>query len=616
MRMPLPVMLAVDEDRDGLAVAEAQLVQRYAQDYRVMCVGDQGVALQKLTELAHAGEDVALVLAGMARPARAPGGLLARVRQLHPHAKRALLVPSDVWADKPIADTVRAAIAFGGVDYYVVRPAGSPDEVFHEAVSGFLLEWATEQRIVPHTVHIVGEAWSGRAYELREVFARCAAPHAFCLADSEEGRGFLAQAGPHAKLPLMILPGGRVLSDPSNAEIAEAAGVPGDFGEGTYDVVSVGAGPAGLSAAVYGGAEGLRVLVVDEGGIGGQARSSSLIRNYLGFPKGVSGSRLAEQAYEQASVFGASFLFMHRATALARSGPLLTVSLAGGRRVTARTVILATGATYRRLGVPALEALNGAGVFYGGPVSEAPAVSGKEAYVAGGGNSAGQAALHLARYARRVVLLVRAQSLEAGMSNYLVRGIQATPNVEVRTGTVVVGGGGEGRLQQLVLRGSSTGEQETVAADALFVLIGAHPHTGWLPPQIARNAHGFLLTGQEFPEENWPLQRRPYPLETSMPGVLAAGDVRHSSIKRVASAVGEGSIAIQVVQTLLANERPGAGAAAGGGFKGQWCLSPQARGTGRGPSDGMNLNMPHIPTALQCVFGDMPVFWPAVNTSG
>jgi len=559
MSMPLPVVLAVDEDRDALAVVEAQLIQRYAHDYRVMCVGDPVVALQKLTELAHAGEDVALALAGMPRPAIVPGGLLERARELHPHAKRALLVPPDVWVDKSSADAVRASIAFGRVDYYVVRPAGSPDEVFHQAISSFLLEWATERRTVPHTVHIVGEAWSGRAYELRAVFARCAAPHAFCLADSDEGRGFLAKAGPHAKLPLMILPGGRVLSDPSNAEIAEAAGAPRDFGEGTYDVVIVGAGPAGLSSAVYGGAEGLRVLVVDEGGIGGQARSSSLIRNYLGFPKGVSGSRLAEQAYEQASVFGASFVFMHRTTALARSGRLLTVSLAGGRRVTARTVILATGAAYRRLGVPALEALNGAGVFYGGPVTEAPAVSGKEAYVAGGGNSAGQAVLHLARYARRVVLLVRAQSLETGMSDYLVRGIRATPNVDVRTGAAVVGGGGNGRLQQLVLRESRTGEDKTVAADALFVLIGADPHTDWLPPQIARNANGFLLTGEEFPDGNWPLQRRPYPLETSMPGVLAAGDVRHSSIKRVASAVGEGSIAIQLVQTLLANEWPGAG---------------------------------------------------------
>jgi thioredoxin reductase (NADPH) len=554
--MPLPVVLAVDEDRDALGVVESQLTQRYAHDYRVMCLSDTGEALRKLAELARAGEDVALVLAGMPRPAIAPVELFDLVRELHPHAKRALLVPLNAWADKPTADAMRAAIAFGGVDYYVVGPADLPDEVFHEAVSSFLLEWATERRTVPHTVHIVAEAWSGRAYELRDVFEQCAAPHAFWLADSDEGRGLLAKAGPQTKLPLMILPDGRVLSDPSDDEIAESAGIPGDFDRVVYDVVIVGAGPAGLSAAVYGGSEGLRVLVVDEGGIGGQARSSSLIRNYLGFPKGVSGSRLAEQAYEQASVFGASFAFMQRATALTRSGHLLHVSLAGDRRVSARTVILATGATYQRLGVPALEALNGAGVYYGGPASEAPAATGKEAYVVGGGNSAGQAALHLARYARRVVLLVRAQSLEAGMSDYLVRGIRATPNIDVRTGTAVVGGGGQGRLQQLVLRDGHLDKTETVAADALFVLIGAHPRTGWLPREIARNARGFLLTGEEFPDGcDWPVERRPLSHETSMPGVLAAGDVRHSSVKRVASAVGEGSIALQLAQTILGDER-------------------------------------------------------------
>jgi thioredoxin reductase (NADPH) len=554
--MPLPVVLAVDEAHHVLGVVETQLTQRYGHDYRVMCVSDPGVALQELADLERAAEDVALVLAGMPHSAMGRGSLLEHVRELHPHAKRALLVPPDAWADKPSADAIRAAIAFGRADYYVVRPAATPDEVFHEAVSSFLLEWATERRTVPHTIHIVGEAWSGRAYELREVFEQCAVPHAFSLADSEEGRGFLVKAGPDAKLPVMILPDGRVLSDPSNAEIAKAAGAPGDLDQSIYDVLIVGAGPAGLSAAVYGGSDGLRVCVVDEAGIGGQARSSSLIRNYLGFPRGVSGSRLAEQAYEQASVFGASFVFMHRATALTRSGHLLTVSLDGNQRVTTRTVILTTGASYRRLGVPALEALNGAGVHYGGTVSEAPAASGKEAYVLGGGNSAGQAALHLARYASRVVLLVRAESLGAGMSNYLVRGIAAAPNVDVRTGITVVGGGGEGRLERLVLRQSRHGKDETVAADALFVLIGAHPHTDWLPAEIARNAQGFLLTGEEFADDcAWPLKRRPYSLETSMPGVLAAGDVRHSSIKRVASAVGEGSIAIQLAQTLLASEQ-------------------------------------------------------------
>jgi thioredoxin reductase (NADPH) len=552
--MAVPVLLAFEPDHESLSFLQTQLVQRYSADYRVECLEDPDLALRRLTELADIGEDVALVLAGKSKT-RA-GWLLEHVRELHPHAKCALLVPSDVWRDKSSADEIRASIALGRIHYYVVQPAGPPDEVFHQAVSSFLLEWATERRLVPQTIHIVGETWSGRAYELRNTFERCAAPHTFCLADSAEGRDLLVKAGPDTKLPVMILPDGRVLSDPSNMEIAEAAGATNDFDLDTYDVVIVGAGPAGLSAAVYGASEGLRTLVVDEGGVGGQVRSSSLIRNYLGFPKGVSGSRLAEQAYEQASVFGATFVFMHRATSLSRTGELLSMSLADGRQVTAKAVVLTIGATYRRLDVPALEALYGAGVFYGGPVSEAPALSGKEAYVVGGGNSAGQAVLHLARYARRVTLVVRAQALEAGMSHYLIREIEATPNLVVRTGTEVVDGNGDGRLQRLDLRTRTTGEQETVAADALFVLIGADPHTDWLSPEMDRDTHGFLLTGDEVSGgSNWPLARRPYSLETSMPGVFAAGDVRRSSIKRVASAVGEGSIAIRLVQEHLAGER-------------------------------------------------------------
>ena len=551
--MTRPVVLAVHEDPQALEDVETQLVKRYARDYRVECLNDPQDALQLLTELGRAGEEVALVLAGKYLSDTAGGELLERVRQLHPHAKRGLLVPPEAWADQPTAEVILDSMALGRIDYYVPRPAASLDEVFHQAVSSFLLEWATDRRIVPHTVHVVGEAWSGRAYELREVFQRCAVPHTFCLADSEQGRELVGKAGPGVKLPLMVLPDGRVLSDPSDTDLAEAAGAPVDFEQHAYDVVIVGAGPAGLSAAVYGASEGLRTLVLDEGGIGGQARSSSLIRNYLGFPKGVSGSRLAEQAYEQASVFGATFVFMHRATDLSRAGDRLDISLSNGRHVSAQAVILATGASYRRLSVPSLEALNGAGVFYGGPASEAHALSERDAYVAGGGNSAGQAALHLARYARRVTLVVRAQSLEAGMSHYLVREVDATPNLDVRTGTVVVGGGGDVHLQELVLRQNDTGEEDTVPADALFVLIGARPHTEWLPREIARDRGGFLLTGDEL--DDWPLERRPALLETSMPGVLAAGDVRHASVKRVASAVGEGSIAVQLVQNLFASER-------------------------------------------------------------
>jgi thioredoxin reductase (NADPH) len=552
--MPPPALVAVDEDRQVLDALEAQLVGRYANDYRIECLRDPDEALQSLEALRDASVEVALVLVGQSLETSVRQSLLDRARQLHPHAKRVLLVAPDAWADAEAARTIRAALALGHIDHYVNSPAAAFDEVFHEAVSDFLLEWARERLLVPQTVHIVGETWAGRAYELRDVFASCSVPHSFCLADSDEGRAFVAQAGDDAKLPLMVLPDGRVLSDPSNAEIAEVAGAPMDLEEHTFDLVIVGSGPAGLSAAVYAASEGLRVLVVDAGGIGGQARSSSLIRNYLGFGKGVSGSRLAEEAYQQAASFGASFLFMHRVTALARTGDSIKLWLADGRVVEGGTVILATGASYRRLGIESLEELTGAGVFYGGSASEASGLTGKTVYVLGGGNSAGQAALHLARYAATVTVVVRAQSLEARMSDYLVRAIEAAPKIEVRVGTEVVGGGGEGHLQRLELRESVSGEQTTVAADALFVLIGARPQTEFLPQDVARDEYGFLRTGDDLSPDEWPLERSPLALETSIPGVFAVGDVRHGSVKRVAAAVGEGSVAVQLVHRLVAGD--------------------------------------------------------------
>ncbi len=341
--------------------------------------------------------------------------------------------------------------------------------------------------------------------------------------------------------------------NPSNVEIAKASGSPVNPEQIDFDLVIVGAGPAGLSAAVYGASEGFGTLVVDEGGLGGQATSSSLIRNYLGFPRGVSGRRLAQQAYEQAWVFGANFVFMQRVTDLRREHGGLSVVLSDFGRIRARAVLLATGASYRRLGVPALEELNGVGVFYGGAVSAAPALPGRDVYLLGGANSAGQAALHLARYARSVTLVVRAQSLDAGMSDYLIRQVQAEPKLRVLLGTEIVGGGGDGWLEQLVLRNSADGREETVDADVLFLMIGARPHTEWLPSELDRDEQGFVFTGMDLRDDHaWTLDRSPFPLETSMPGVLAAGDVRHGSVKRVASAVGEGSIAIQHLHGLFA----------------------------------------------------------------
>jgi thioredoxin reductase (NADPH) len=556
--MPAPVLVAVDDDPVALRRLHQELEDRYGRDYRAFCTRSPDEALAGLTRLSDAGEEVALVLAGQWLSGKTGSELLEQVGKLHPHAKRALLVSWGDWGHRPTAEAIFDSMALGRIDYYVLRPAASPDEVFHHAVSSFLLEWTKARRISPHTVRVVGNSWAGRAYELRDTLQRCAIPHDFRLATSSDGRKLLANAAPDARLPVMILPDGRVLSDPTNTEIAEAAGTPVDLECGDFEVVIVGAGPAGLSAAVYGASEGLHTLVLDEGGIGGQATASSLIRNYLGFPRGVSGGRLAEQAYEQAWVFGGNFAFMQKATGLRRIGERLHVELSEHRGVTARAVLLCTGASYRRLGVPSLEALNGAGVFYGGPASEAHAMVGKDAYIIGGANSAGQAALHLARYARRVTLVVRAQSLASGMSHYLVRELEAAPNVDVRLGTDVVGGGGTGRLQHLVLRQGAAEEHETVPADGLFVLIGARPHTDWLPPEIARDNRGFLLTGPDLSNDHrWPLERAPFLLETSMPGVFAVGDVRHGSVKRVASAVGEGSIAIQLVHSLFACDRLG-----------------------------------------------------------
>jgi thioredoxin reductase (NADPH) len=549
-----PVLLAVDDNPESLGRVKEELHARYARDYTIVCGTSPDEALAKLESLANDGTEVALVLAGEWLSGTTGGDLLGKVHQIHPHAKRGLLIEWGGWGDPATGEAIFDAMAHGRIDYYVLRPSTSPDEVFHQAVSSFLLEWSHSRRTAPHTIHVVGESWSGRAYELRDVLERCAIPHAFCLADSPKGRELLAGADDQ-RLPLIVLPTGRILADPSDAEIASAAGAGVGPDASEFDVVIVGSGPAGLSAAVYGASEGLNTLVVDEGGIGGQATSSSLIRNYLGFPRGVSGGRLAEQAYEQAWVLGANFALMQRVVRLERADGRIQVTLSQHGPVTARAVILATGATYRRLGVPELEEMNGAGVFYGGSASEAHGLAGLEVFVVGGANSAGQAALHLARYARRVTLVVRAQSLAAGMSHYLVRQIEAARNVDVRLGSEVVGGGGDSWLERLVLR-NGDGQEETVRAEGLFLMIGARPHTDWLPDEVARDPRGFILTGSDLGDDaGWPLERNPLLLETSMPGVFAAGDVRHGGVKRVASAVGEGSIAIQLVHQLAAMDR-------------------------------------------------------------
>jgi len=409
---------------------------------------------------------------------------------------------------------------------------------------------------------IVGEQWAPRSHALRDLLTRSSVPSAFSPVDTDVGRQLLRDLGVDVgRLPAVIRHDGSVLHDPTFAEVAAAHGIQTRPSPEVYDLAILGAGPAGLAAAVYGASEGLRTLVIEPLAIGGQAGTSSLIRNYLGFPRGVSGGDLAHRVWEQALLFGTQFVFTQRAMGLQVHGHERVIALTDGSAAVARAVIVAVGVDYRRLGIPALERLVGVGVFYGAAQVEAPALAGEEVYVVGGANSAGQAALHLAKFAARVTLLVRGESLEAGMSDYLIQQIKATPNIEVRLRTRAVDGRGEDRLETLTLEDVGTGQREEVAAAALFVLIGAEPRTDWLRDVVQLDDRGFILTGRDIPQPAWPLERPPLPFETSMPGVFAVGDVRHGSVKRVAGAVGEGSVAVGSVHQYLAEL---AASAAGG----------------------------------------------------
>ncbi len=553
-RTPKPVLLAVDDDPEALGEIEHELRNRYDTDYRIVCEGSAEVAMSRLQEFKKTGEDVAVVLADQWMPGMKGVEFLARTRELYPGAKRALLI---AWGDRTVQEPTLRAVSLGRIDYYVTKPWGSPDERFHRIIGEFLYDWAKDRLPKFEEIRVVGERWSPRSHELRDLLARNGVLYTFHPADSKEGRELLAQIDHSSvQLPVLVLFDGQVLTNPSNIEIADACGVTPTLETWSYDLVIIGAGPAGLAAAVYGASEGLSTLIVEGQAVGGQAGTSSLIRNYLGFPWGVGGTELTSRAAKQAWLLGATFVYMRHATELRRVGDELALTISCGNELTTRAAIIATGASYRRLGIPSLEALHGAGVFYGAAATEAQAMEGQEVYVVGAGNSAGQAAMHLSKYASRVTLLVRSSSLSASMSNYLVKEIGATDNIEVRFKTRVVGGGGKGQLEHLLLEDSLSERTETVPATGLFVLIGAKPHTEWLPEEIQRDKGGFILTGQDLlqngqPLQGWPLERPPLLLETSMPGVFAAGDVRHHSVKRVASAVGEGSIAIQLVHDYL-----------------------------------------------------------------
>jgi thioredoxin reductase (NADPH) len=549
-----PVLLAVDDDPGALARLEHELSRRYAVDYEIVCERSCSAALERLESVRDSGTAVALVLAGLSASQGLTGAeLLARIGEIHPRAKRGLLIEWGEWGDRPTADTILHAMALGHIDYYVLKPWRSPDELFHRTISEFLHEWSRGSTSTRKQVAIVGDASSRRVHELASLLARNGVPHSLYSNDSDPGRELLAESGQHGeRKPVVFLPDEQVLVEPTNEQLARAYGVDTQLGgdNSDFDVVIVGAGPAGLAASVYASSEGLRTLTLESESIGGQAGASSLIRNYLGFARGVSGAELAQRAYQQAWVFGTRFLLMRNVESLKPGVEHHEVATADGTVVRARAVVLATGVTYRSLGVPLLDKLRGTGVYYGSPATEARGLADQEVHVVGGGNSAGQAAVHLSRHAKKVSVLVRSGSLAASMSQYLRAQLAATSNIDVHLNTTVVDGAGEGRLRELTLRDTESGEARTVPAAALYVLIGARPHSDWFPASIRKDQWGYVLTGAAVPGYGGP-PRRIRPFETSVDRVFAVGDVRHGAVRRVASAVGEGSVVIKDVLDVV-----------------------------------------------------------------
>jgi thioredoxin reductase (NADPH) len=549
--MSQPVLFAIDNDAALVRALRDDLTRRFGEDFRVIGESSAAAGLAALRGLAELHERVALLIADH-RLSGMPGvDFLARAHEIHPLAKRVLLVERDYSARSPVVQ----AMTLGQADYYITKPWILELDLYR-AVSEFLAEWAQDQEVGFELFHVIGRLQDRGTHELRDVLTRFNVQFDFHAAGSEQGRQLLDGANlDGSRLPVMIRYDGYTLVEPSPTQIIEAIGGSTRSDVAECDVVIVGAGPAGLTAAVYAASEGLQTVMLEETVSGGQAGNSPMIRNYPGFPHGVSGHELTRRTCEQAWIFGAHLVFSQPAMGLERRDGELIVHLAEGHPIVARAVIVATGIAWRRLGVPRLEALVGSGVFYGSAGSEATAMEGRDVFVVGAGNSAGQAALHLARYARRVTMLVRGDSLGRSLSAYLIREIGATPNVAVRLNTEVTDGHGPDHLDALTLHDKLSGQSEQVPAAALFVLIGGEPRTRWLPEAV-QHERGYILTGRDVVRDGshpsrWALDRPPLLLETSMPGVFAAGDARYRSIKRVASAVGDGATVVRLTYEYL-----------------------------------------------------------------
>ena len=531
-----PIIFLVSSDEAVLGALETDLRRRFGNDTYIMAADEPTAGLARLHALAEAGEPVALVIADQSMPVMTGIEFLGSAHALHPLAKRILLVERDYTAANPIVP----AMMRGQIDYHLVKP-WIPDLGLYPAVSEFLTSWARTGPEGFTMFRIAAEENSARAHEIRDLLTRFNTPFAFHQADSEEGAAILGEAGQaSSRLPTAVRHDGRVLVDPTDGDLVKAVGGGTCVGETEYDLAIVGAGPAGLSAAVYAASEGLQTILLERQISGGQAGSSSRIRNVPGFPWGIGGQELAHRACEQAWLFGANLVFAQEVSSLHVSGDKRVVEMADGQRVTASTVLLSNGVAWRRLAIPKLESLIGAGVFYGAAMSEARAMRGRHVSVVGGGNSAGQAATHLAKYADEVTLLVRGDSLASSMSDYLIAEIQGLPNVSVRLGVDLLDGDGDGQLEGIVIRDRTTGAIERIPTAALFVMIGAEPRTEWLDGTVERDERGYVLTGDDVDTGASP-DHTPALLETSVPGLFAAGDVRHASVKRVTTAMGEGA---------------------------------------------------------------------------
>jgi thioredoxin reductase (NADPH) len=545
------VIVTVDDDPGVSRAVARDLRRRYGEQHRIVRAESGDAALDALREMKLRGDEVAVIVADYRMPGMNGIEFLERAMDFYPTARRVLLTA--------YADTGAAidAINVVDLDHYLLKPWDPPEEKLYPVIDELLSKWQAEDRRPVRVAKVVGHRWSARSSAVREFLARNQVAYRWYDSEDPDGQRLLAAAETDGlRLPVVITADAEVLVEPADAELAVKVGLATTPAQDFYDVVVIGGGPAGLGAAVYGASEGLRTVLVERTATGGQAGQSSRIENYLGFPDGVSGAQLTERARRQATRFGAEVLTTRNVVGLDVNGSARTVRFADGGAIDAHTVILATGVSYRQLGAPGLDEMTGRGVYYGSTLTEASACMGHDVYIVGGANSAGQAAVYLAQHAKSVTILCRGSSLERSMSYYLIEQIRSTGNISARICTEVIAAEGDDHLESLTLRDTSTGATETVDAQWLFLFIGAAPLTEWLDGVVVRDARGFVLAGPDLAScgrrpPGWDLDRLPYHLETSVPGVFVAGDARAESAKRVASAVGEGAMAVMLVHRYL-----------------------------------------------------------------